>query len=277
MLQRLLTLTIVIFMVGNLLEVGLKVNLREVGKALRNVRFVALSLLWSFVLCPALAYLLTQVIPLEEPYAIGLLFLGMTPCAPFLPMVAQKARGDLAYVALIMLVTAVGTVMYLPLAVPVLVKGFAADAWTIGRPLVLFIAVPLTLGIAVRLWSEVIAERSHPIVKTSTGINTLIMLILIMILYGKSFASAIGTYAIGAQILFYAVVTAAAYGSGFGLAPGQKSVLALGVSTRNIGAAIAPLFSVADTDPRAITMCALAVPITLIMALCAARCLRTPP
>jgi len=276
MLQRLLTLTIVIFMVGNLLEVGLKVNLREVGKALRNVRFVALSLLWSFVLCPALAYLLTQVIPLEEPYAIGLLFLGMTPCAPFLPMVAQKARGDLAYVALIMLVTAVGTVMYLPLAVPVLVKGFAADAWTIGRPLVLFIAVPLTLGIAVRLWSEVIAERSHPIVKTSTGINTLIMLILIMILYGKSFASAIGTYAIGAQILFYAVVTAAAYGSGFGLAPGQKSVLALGVSTRNIGAAIAPLFSVADTDPRAITMCALAVPITLIMALCAARCLRTP-
>ena len=39
--------------------------------------------------------------------------------APFLPAVAQRARGNLADVAAFMLLTAVGTVVYMPLAVPV--------------------------------------------------------------------------------------------------------------------------------------------------------------
>ena len=170
-----------------------------------------------------------------------------------------------------MVLTAVGTVVYMPLAVPVLVKGFSADAWTIAKPLVFFIATPLVIGIAVRLAAEAFAERAHPIVKKLTAIDTLIMLVLVVIIYGKDFVSAVGSFAIGAQILFCAVVTIASYAFGFGMPPAQKSVLALGVCTRNIGAAMAPLISVTGTDQRAIAMCALAVPITVICAAIAAR------
>src|SRR4030042_6356654 len=142
-----LKVSLVIFMVGNLLDMGLRLKLREALGALRNVRFVVLSVLWGFVLCPALAYLLTKVIPLDPPYAMGMILLGMAPCAPFLPMMVDKARGDLAYAAAFMLLASVVTVIYMPLAVPVLVKGLTPDAWTIAKTLLFFLMVPLAIGI----------------------------------------------------------------------------------------------------------------------------------
>jgi bile acid:Na+ symporter, BASS family len=68
-IQKIMGVTIVIFMVGNLLEVGLKLKVEEALAALRNVRFVCFTLLWCFVLGPALSFLLTKIIPLSEPYA----------------------------------------------------------------------------------------------------------------------------------------------------------------------------------------------------------------
>ena len=269
-LQKLLGITLVIFMVGNLLEMGLKLRLDEAFKSLRNVRFVMLTLLWSFVLCPALAVLLTKIIPLAEPYALGLLFLGMAPAAPFLPVLSQRAGGDLSYVAAFMVLAAVGTVVFMPFAVPLLVTGFTADAWTIAKPLVFYIAAPLAVGVAVRRFSEAFAERAHPVVKKVTAVDSLVLLAIIFWIYGKDFLGAVGSYAIGTQILYYAIVTAAAYGLGFGLPRSQKSVLALGLCTRNIGAAVAPLMAVPGTDQRAIVMCCLAMIITIVMGVGAA-------
>jgi BASS family bile acid:Na+ symporter len=232
---------------------------------------VVLSLLWGFLLCPALAYLLTKVIPLEQPYAIGMILLGMTPCAPFLPMMVDKARGDLAYAAAFMLLASVVTVVYMPLAVPVLVKGLTADAWTIARPLLYFLMVPLAIGMAIQRVAAPVAARLQPIVKKTTGIDTLLMLVLCVVVYGKEFISAMGSYAFGTQILFFSVATAATYGLSFGLPQGQKSVLALGMSTRNLGAAFAPLFAIPDVDQRAIVMVAIGVPMQTIASLLAAR------
>ena len=270
-LDFVLKVSLVVFMVGNLLDMGLRLKLREGLGGLRNVRFVVLSLLWGFLLCPALAYLLTKVIPLEQPYAIGMILLGMTPCAPFLPMMVDKARGDLAYAAAFMLLASVVTVVYMPLAVPVLVKGLTADAWTIARPLLYFLMVPLAIGMAIQRVAAPVAARLQPIVKKTTGIDTLLMLVLCVVVYGKEFISAMGSYAFGTQILFFSVATAATYGLSFGLPQGQKSVLALGMSTRNLGAAFAPLFAIPDVDQRAIVMVAIGVPMQTIASLLAAR------
>src|SRR6478736_6711667 len=94
-LNILLKVTMVIFMVGNLMDLGLRVDLKQALRGLRDVRFVTLSVLWAFVLCPAIAYGLTRVLPLTPPFAMGLLLLSLAPCAPLLPMVADKARSDL--------------------------------------------------------------------------------------------------------------------------------------------------------------------------------------
>ena len=57
LLTNLLKITVVIVMAGNLLDLGLRLDLQAALRGLRNVRFVTLSLLWGFVLFPALAYM----------------------------------------------------------------------------------------------------------------------------------------------------------------------------------------------------------------------------
>lgn len=271
--SRILTIALVIFMVGSLLEMGLRLNVQEAWSAMRNVRFMALGFLWSFILGPALAVLLSRIMPLAEPYALGLLFLGMAPCAPYLPMLSEKARGDLAYVAAYMVLAAVGTVLFMPFMVPLLAKGFSANTWTIAKPLLFFITLPLLIGMVVRLAAVRFADKAHQVVRKVTGVNNILMLVVALLIYRADFRSAVGTYAIGTQILYYGILAAAVYGLGFGLPHGQKCVLALGVCTRNIGAALAPLFAVAGTDRRAIVMCVLATFIALILGLTVARML----
>ena len=81
LLPILLKISIVIFMAGSLLDLGLRVNRKQALQGLPEVRFVTPSALWAFVLGPALAYALTLVVPLMPPYVMGLVLLGLAPCA----------------------------------------------------------------------------------------------------------------------------------------------------------------------------------------------------
>ena len=258
-LQALLKISLVIFMVGNLLDMGLRLNVSEALRALRDVRFVLASLLWGFVVLPALAYAIAEFFPMAHPFAMGLVLLGMTPCAPFLPPMVERARGDMAFTAAFMLLASVVTVAYMPFAVPVLVKGLSADALTIAKPLVLFLLVPLALGLVVQRRSAELAERLHPFVKKATGIDTVLMLLLCVVVYGKEFLELVGSHAIGAQVLLFAAATVGPYLLSVGLPRPQRVVMSLGMATRNLGAAFAPLFAVPGIDQRAIVMVAFGV------------------
>jgi BASS family bile acid:Na+ symporter len=270
-LTTLLKITVVIFMAGNLLDLGLRLDLKAALSGLRDARFVSLSLLWAFVLCPAVAWGLTRVIPLSAPYAMGLILLGLTPCAPLLPMVADRARGDLNYAATFMLLASAGTVVLMPFAVPFMVEGLTVSAWAIAKPLVVLVVIPLAIGVVIQILWPSTASRIQPFVKKGTGIDTILMLVLVVIIYGKGFMGSIGSYAIGTQAVFYLVVTAGSYAFAFGMPHGQKSVLSLGICTRNCGSAMAPLFVAADVDQNAIVMVSLGIPMMFLSALIAAR------
>jgi BASS family bile acid:Na+ symporter len=261
---------IILFMVGNMAGMGVQLAITEALGALRNIRFVVMTVLWGWVLCPSFAYLLVKIIPIEPPYAIGLILLSMTPCAPFMPMMVRKARGDLGYTGAMMLLAAIGTVAFMPFAVPRMVIGLTADAWLVGKPLLFFVLVPLLAGMAVKRCAETLASRFYPVVKKATDITTVMMLVVMAIIYGKDFVGAIGSYAIGTLILFVGVVTLATDRLGFGLKQEQRSVLTIGMGTRNLGAAIAPLMTI-KADPRSVVMVALGIPVTLILSFLVAR------
>ena len=270
-LNALLKISLVIFMAGNLLDMGLRLKLGTALVGLRNMRFVSFSLLWCFVLGPAVAWGITQVIPLEPPYAMGLILIGLAPCAPFLPAMVDRARGDLGYTASFMLLASVGMVAYMPLAVPLLVQGLSVSAWVVAKPLLAVVLVPLVSGMVTLRRAPGFAARAQPVVKKITGLVTIIMLVLCLVVYGEAFIGSAGSYATLAQVIFYCAVTAGSYMLAFGLPQNRRSVLALGVCTRNLGAAFAPLFAVAGIDERAIVMVALGVPLQTIAAVVAAR------
>ena len=258
-LQQAMGITIVIFMVGNLLDLGLRLEVSEAVAALRDVRFVVLSLLWCFVLGPALAVLLTKIIPLAEPYALGLVLLGLAPCSPAIPIMVRKAGGNLAYMSAFMLLAFAGTVVLMPFMVPILAKGFTADPWTIAKPLVFLIAIPMVVGIAIRRAAMTIAAKVAPIVKALTSVATLILCAILLWLYRGEIIGAVGAYAIGTQLLYYTLLGFPAYLLGFGLSYEQKAPMTLGICTRNVGPALAPLLAVAGSPQGAITMCILAI------------------
>ncbi len=270
-LMILLKISLVIFMAGNLLDMGFRLDPKDALRGLRNVRFVIHTLLWGFVLGPALAYGITLVIPLDYPYAIGLILLGMTPCAPFVPMIVSKVEGDLGYAAALMLLAAAGTVVFMPFTVPLLIKGLAVDAWTIAQPLLLVVLLPLAVGMVILRVSPTLAARIQPVVKKTTFIATLVMAVLCVIVYGKGLLGVAGSLAVASQIIFFLIVTTLTYWFGFGLQQEQRVVLSIGMSTRNLGAALAPLFSIAEIDQRAIIMVVLGLPIMVIFALLAAK------
>lgn len=270
-IQTIFNIAVVIFTVGNLGAMGLELNLREAIKALRSVKFVVLVFAWSWVVGPILAYLLTKILPLAEPYAMGLLLAGPAPCAPFYPMMVRKARGDVAVAAAFLLLTAVGTVVMMPLLLPLMTEGLSVNAWAIAKPLLTLVLTPLLIGLAMRVCAAPVAAKLLPVVQRIAGIFTLIVLVLVLVLYGKAMLNAMGAFAVGAQLLFLCGMTLVAYKVGFGLKQDQRSVMALGIGTRNIAAVFAVLMAIPNPDSRLVVMVVLVVPLSLIVAFIAAR------
>jgi BASS family bile acid:Na+ symporter len=264
---------VALFMAANLAAVGLELDVRTALVPLRSARFVASVLAWNCLLGPAFAWLLAILVPMARPYAVGLLLVGMTPGAPFLPTVVRRARGDVAAAAAFLLLAAAGTVVFMPLALATLVPNLSVDAWTIARPLLLLLLAPLLLGLALRLRLPGLAERLQGRVKRLGDASTVVLLAMILVLDLDGILAAVGSHAIAALLLFVAGVTAGSYVLGRVLPRDQRDVLSLGVCTRNLGAAVAPLM-VLQGDPRSVVMVALAVPITLAMAFAAAHCMR---
>jgi len=257
--------SLAIFMAGSLFEMGLKINLQDALRGLRDLRFVAHTLIWSFVICPGLAYAITLVIPLEPPYAIGLILLGMAPCAPFVPLLVDKAKGDLGYTAAFMVLASVGTVVCMPFTVPLLAKGLTTTAWAIAKPLLIVVLIPMAAGVVLRRKLDTVATKLLPIAKKVAGLAGLIWAILCLVIYGKSLLGVVGELAVASELLFFGLIFAGTYLFGFGLQRDQKIVLSVGVTTRNLGACLAPLLSVPDMDQRATLMIVLALPIMVII------------
>jgi BASS family bile acid:Na+ symporter len=262
---------IVIFMAGNLLDMGLRLDARDALRGLRNMRFVGLTLLWGFGVGPAVAFAIAFLLPLDPAYGMGLLLIGMAPCAPFLPMIAERGKGDLGYTAAFMLLCAGGTVAFMPLAVPLMAEGLSVSALAIAAPLVMVVLLPLGIGMAVHKLTPGMAARLQPLVRRVTALATGIVVLLCGVLYGSGLLGVGGTFAIAAQLLFFAAATVLPYRFGLGLPHDQRIVLSTGMATRNLGAAFAPLLAAPDADQRALIMVVLALPIMTAAALLSAR------
>jgi bile acid:Na+ symporter, BASS family len=269
-LDVVLRAAVIVFMIGTLGGVGLALSARDVWAPLKHGSFVALSLVLCWVVGPGIAVLLLQVVPLDPGYATGLLLLALAPCAPFAPAMAQIARADPAYMAAFMLLSAASTVVMMPIAAPLLVEGLAPDPIALGRPLVFFVLLPLLVGMAVRTRWRGAADALRPIVAVITSFAAGVLLVVTAVLHAGSVIDAVGSFAIAAQVVYFAAVTATTYVLGFAFAHARRSVLTLGLCTRNLGAALAPLTAI-DHDPRAMVMIVIAVPVTIGVSLAAAR------
>lgn len=270
-MEEIYKIVVMIFTVSNLAAMGLEINKDEALKALKNPRFIILILVWGWIVGPAIAFGLTKVIPLSEAHAAGLLLISLAPTAPFFPLMVTKARGDMSSAGAFILVATIGTVIFLPILVPVLIEGLEVSVWALAKPLLIMVLLPLLIGFAIRVYKAPIADKLFPIIKKIGTLFLLITAVLTFWLYWEEMVSAIGSYAVGAQVVFFALITFLSYKIPFGLKKTQRSGMALGMCTRNIAAVFVAYFGITNPDPGVFVMIVLVVPLALIVALIAAK------
>ena len=105
--QNLFKIVVVLYSVSNLLSLGIELNLKETIRSLKSFRLIILTLFWGWVVCPAFAYLLTKILPMDPSIALGLLITSVAPVAPFFPILVRNARADVNFSAAFMPLTMV--------------------------------------------------------------------------------------------------------------------------------------------------------------------------
>ena len=270
-LQKVFQILVLLYTVTNMASIGLELNLRETLKSLRSVRLVLLTLLWGWVVGPAFAFLLTKVLPLAEPHALGLLIFSLAPVAPMLSILARKARSDMDFTAALIPLAMVATVVLLPLMAPWLMRGVTLNIWALAKPLLLLVLLPLVVCAALKVYAAPVAEKLSPVVKRLAGISTLLCLGFVVVFNFQDILRTVGSYAIGAEALFLLAIALVSYRIGFGLKQGQRSAMALAMATRNGAPMLAVFTAFPDQDPRMLVMFLLSGPVPAIVAFPLAR------
>jgi len=267
-LQLAFKISLIIFMVGNLSAMGLQLRLADAVVPLRSPRFVFRTVLAGFLFSPVLAYCITIAVPMERPYAIGLLLLGLAPAAPFLPLAVKRAHGDLAASAGVMLLASLGTILIMPFGVALVAPGMSADAWSIARPLLFLVFLPLALGMLVKYHSPGTADWLYTYFKLITVVGTIVFLILSVVLNFSGFVGSVGSRALVAQFLFVTGLAVGGYLLAAGMPAKQRSAISLGTCTRNIGAAAAIVGT--DGDRKIVVMLVIGALTTVVLSFAAA-------
>ncbi len=262
-------ITVVVFTVANLMAGGLECDLKEALKWLRSPKLVVPTFLWGWVVGPALAWLIIQVLPLSEGHAAGLMLTSLAPIAPFLPLAASKARGDMTFTGAYILLGTIVTVVLMPVMAPLLIKGLTLSTWPLAKPLILLVLIPLLIGVAIRFYKPTVAAKIFPWVKKTGGIFLLLCLGTTLWIYGKDMLSTVGSFATAAWVVFMIVMAVVPYLIGFGLKQNQRSVMAIGMSSRNISAGFVAFFGITNPPVGMFLMVLLVVPLHVIIGLLA--------
>ena len=270
LLSKAATVAMLSFVVSSMLAMGAGLTIPQIAEPLRNARLVVLALLANFVLMPLGAIALAKVLRLDEPFAIGLLILGCAAGAPFLPKLAELAKGNLAFAVGAMVLLMVGTVAYLPIVLPLLLPGITVNAWEIARSLLLLMLLPLAIGLALKARYGELAARVKPVLDWISNVSLILLVCLITAANIDKVLQVFGTRAILAGLLFIVLGLGTGWLLG-GSGAGTKRVMALGTGQRNIAAALVVASSF--SDPKVVVMVIVVAIVGLIVLMPLSRAL----
>lgn len=236
-IQTIGVLAAVIFVVTSMLGMGFSLTIDQIITPLRNTKLVLLALAANFILAPLLALIIVWIFPLREGLAIGLLLLGTAAGAPFLPKLSQLARGDTGFSVGLMVLLMVGTIIYVPIVLP-LIAGVSIDPWEIAKTLITLTLLPLVISLFIRARYEEVAKSLVPIMAQATNLSILVLLVAFLVIYSADVLRIVGSLAIIAAAVFVLVSFAISYFLG-GSTGSTRRVVALGTAQRDLSTALA--------------------------------------
>jgi predicted Na+-dependent transporter len=144
------------------------------------------------------------------------------------------------------------SVVIMPLALPLFVKGVQVNPWQIAAPLVVLMLAPLALGMAARRLVPRIGARLLPVLSKTSNIGFVAVVLLVCGTNLTALAGVLGSGAIGAALLFVVLLFAGACALGEPHPAGRR-LLGYATVGRNVGAALVTA-GASGAEPKATVM-----------------------
>lgn len=260
-----------IFTVSNLAIMGLQAKMPELIAGLKNKKALVLIFVWGWVLGPAIGLLTAWILPLSEPFVIGLLLCSLAPCAPFLPLMVTKADGDMNFASALFPLVAIGTIIFMPLLAPFLIKGVTLSVGALVKLFLLSMLIPLMIGLALKHYMETVSNKIFPLVNLIAKLSALATIIWSFALYSPEMLATVGSFGLLSMTIFMVIIGWITYRIGFGMKQNQRSVMSLGMLTRNGAVVLLAAMTVPDLDPLVITYIIMFILWSFVIAAIAAR------
>ncbi len=257
------------FIVGSMLSMGTSLTMKQIAAPLKNTKLVILALVANFVVAPLLGIALAKVFQLETGLATGLILVSVVAGAPFLPKLAETAKGDVAFSVGLMVLLMVVSIIFAPIVLPFILPGVAVSAWAIAKPLIFLMLIPLAIGLFLKARYPETADHLQPIFAQIANLSLMFMFILVLVVNWSTLMGAFGTMAFIAAAILVVVLFLAGYLMG-GSDSGNRSVMGLGTGQRNLGAAMAIAGANFASQPNVIVMIIVVAVIGLVLLMLAA-------
>jgi BASS family bile acid:Na+ symporter len=231
----LVTITLIEMMVA----VGLGVTFAELAVVARNWRLVARAALANYVCVPAATVGLLLLFDARPGVAAGFLILAVCPGAPYGPPFTAIAKGNVRVAVGLMVILAGSSAILAPVLLHyllLLLSGAAplsVDATKIVGTLLVSQLLPLCVGVAVRQWRPLLADRLRKPANLVSKILNLVVLGFILVVNRQSFAE-IGPRVFAGMLALLLASWAAGWLLG-GPGTDNRKAMTLTTSLRNVG------------------------------------------
>lgn len=255
---------ILLFVVAGMAAMGLHLTLARIVVPLRDARLVVGILVANFVVVPVVAVGAARLLPMDDASAAAVILVGCAAGAPFLPTLAGLAKGDAATAVGVMVLLMVLTVGFAPLVVPLVLEGATVAAGDIASSLVVYMLVPLALGLLVRARYERFAGLAAGALQHASTAGLGVGIVAGLLVTWREVLGSIGSWVFLGTGLVVGVGLLAGWLAGLGRPTSDRQVLALATAQRNVSAALVIAASL-DGDAMVRTLvAALVIPIVLI-------------
>lgn len=217
---------------------GLGASLNDAAYLIRRPGLLLCSLLSMNIVMPVFALLMVSLFQLHP--AIELAIVALSPVPPFLPSTQTKGGGTAPYVVSLLVMTAILSVIVVPLGIWSIeaVEHVQADIPRLALSLALTVTLPLVAGMILHdLFPSIASRMVRPASLLGTGLLVVSVLPVLVTEWGLVW-SMVGNGTLVILVVFAVVGIAVGHMLG-GPNPHDQVVLALATASRHPGVAIA--------------------------------------
>jgi ACR3 family arsenite transporter len=127
------------------------VRLGEVGAAFRSPRQLAVVLAFNYLVAPFLMFGLANVFVGDPELRTGLVLYGLAPCIAMVIIFTFLARGNTPMALVFVALNSIVQMLLIPVYARLLIGDVSFDVWVVAESVVLYLGLPLALGIVTRM------------------------------------------------------------------------------------------------------------------------------